>query len=373
MSRVIVDNKSFSLSEWYQQINHQLTHGLRAEDNKKRERLEVLFKTIGLRYDRPDKFTAETVVRRQPEFLTYLKKNKNRFCAFRLVPQDAALPKLRMRGKTVSEALKWLDGQSVDFSKYNLEIVPHSEVTLWASIFMIQPQGIIGEIVQGGLNLLSMGQATTRPIFFKSDFKRWHFSEKNQAVAKIVQRATAHLLGKDRVIQQKLKRALKAKFINDYLAGYFEFFIPHQPHRGGAGRVWPDKKICFSDYNRLLPALVKLDDFILLAGHHGLSGVCAFRGRVRGKVRSVKLVEIGKSKFSAGDILVCEETSPDYLPLMKRAGAIVTDRGGLLSHAAIIARELKIPCIVGTVNATKILKDDETIVIDADAGVIKRI
>src|SRR3989339_817656 len=165
MSRVIVDNKSFSLSEWYQQINHQLTHGLRAEDNKKRERLEVLFKTIGLRYDRPDKFAAETVARRQPEFLTYLKKNKNRFCAFSLVPQDAALPKLRMRGKTVSEALKWLDGQSVDFSKYDLEIVPHSEVTLWASIFMIQPQGIIGEVVQGGLNLLSMGKAATRPIF----------------------------------------------------------------------------------------------------------------------------------------------------------------------------------------------------------------
>ena len=56
---------------------------------------------------------------------------------------------------------------------------------------------------------------------------------------------------------------------------------------------------------------------------------------------------------------------------MKRAKAFVTDEGGIVSHAAIVARELKIPCIVGTKTATKILKDEDIIEVDADRGIVK--
>jgi pyruvate,water dikinase len=63
-------------------------------------------------------------------------------------------------------------------------------------------------------------------------------------------------------------------------------------------------------------------------------------------------------------------TSPDYIHLMKNAAAIVTDLGGILCHAAIIAREFNIPCIVGTLKATSILKDMDTVEVDADKGTI---
>jgi pyruvate,water dikinase len=64
-------------------------------------------------------------------------------------------------------------------------------------------------------------------------------------------------------------------------------------------------------------------------------------------------------------------TSPDWLPLIQKAVAIVTDEGGITSHASIVARELKKPCIVGTKNATKILKDGDQVEVDADSGIVK--
>ncbi len=74
-----------------------------------------------------------------------------------------------------------------------------------------------------------------------------------------------------------------------------------------------------------------------------------------------------------GEILVCSMTTPDYLPAMKRAIAIVTDEGGLLSHASIISRELGKVCIVGTKIATKVLKDGDLIEVDADKGIVRKL
>jgi len=64
-------------------------------------------------------------------------------------------------------------------------------------------------------------------------------------------------------------------------------------------------------------------------------------------------------------------TSPDFIIAMRKAAAIVTDEGGMTSHAAIVSRELKIPCIVGTKIATKVLKDGDMIQVDAETGVVK--
>ncbi len=74
--------------------------------------------------------------------------------------------------------------------------------------------------------------------------------------------------------------------------------------------------------------------------------------------------------FVDGSVLVCEVTTPDYVPLMQRASAIVTDQGGILSHAAIVARELGIPCIVGTQHATARLKNGQIVTVDANEGVV---
>lgn len=98
-----------------------------------------------------------------------------------------------------------------------------------------------------------------------------------------------------------------------------------------------------------------------------LKGISAAPGIGSGPVKLLKSPkEIGKVK--EGDVLVAPMTSPDYVPAMKKASAIVTDSGGQTSHAAIVSRELGIPCVVGTKEATKKLTDGMIISVDGSTG-----
>lgn len=103
-----------------------------------------------------------------------------------------------------------------------------------------------------------------------------------------------------------------------------------------------------------------------------IKGQVAFAGNVRGKVKILKSYHDVKD-FVEGDILVAVSTHPNYLPAMKKASAFVTDEGSIISHAAIVARELKKPCIVGTKFATKQLKDGDIIEVDANDGIVRKI
>lgn len=76
-------------------------------------------------------------------------------------------------------------------------------------------------------------------------------------------------------------------------------------------------------------------------------------------------------KMNKGEILVSESTAPELMAACTKAKAIITDMGGMLSHAAIVSRELGIPCIVGTVHASRSLKDGDNIKIDLDTGNIE--
>jgi pyruvate,water dikinase len=100
-----------------------------------------------------------------------------------------------------------------------------------------------------------------------------------------------------------------------------------------------------------------------------LSGRAASPGMASGPVKILRdASEIDKVKD--GDILVSEITTPDFVPAMKRAAAIVTERGGRTSHAAIVSRELGVPCVVGTEQAMTALTDGQTITVDGAAGKI---
>lgn len=76
------------------------------------------------------------------------------------------------------------------------------------------------------------------------------------------------------------------------------------------------------------------------------------------------------SSFKQGNVLVTEMTTPDWVPVMKIASAVVTNLGGKTCHAAIVSRELGVPCVVGTENATKVLKDGEMVTVDGQRGLI---
>jgi len=100
-----------------------------------------------------------------------------------------------------------------------------------------------------------------------------------------------------------------------------------------------------------------------------VKGIGASPGVASGKVKIIMdLEEIGK--IEDGDILVTKMTTPDMVPAMKRASAIVTSDGGLTCHAAIISRELGTPCVVGTKNATHVLKDNMIVTVDGEKGVV---
>jgi len=110
--------------------------------------------------------------------------------------------------------------------------------------------------------------------------------------------------------------------------------------------------------------------FASLKNTREIKGVSAFPGVVQGKARIVP-DPLSPGEFDEGDILVTGMTRPEFLPLIKKASAIVTDAGGVLCHAAIVARELHKPCIVGTEIATKVLKDGDIVEVDANAGIVK--
>ena len=100
-----------------------------------------------------------------------------------------------------------------------------------------------------------------------------------------------------------------------------------------------------------------------------LRGLGASPGIASGHARVLTAV-VNSSELKEGEVLVARMTSPDWVPLMRRAAAIVTDAGGMTSHAAIVSRELGIPCVVGTRDATRVLKSGTPVCVDGTAGTI---
>ena len=103
-----------------------------------------------------------------------------------------------------------------------------------------------------------------------------------------------------------------------------------------------------------------------------LTGIAVGNKIASGKVK--KILNVSKLKdFKKGEILVTKMTDPDWVPAMKMASAIVTDEGGRACHAAIVSRELGVPCVVGTGKATKLIKDGKAITVDCSQGLNGRI
>jgi pyruvate, water dikinase len=100
-----------------------------------------------------------------------------------------------------------------------------------------------------------------------------------------------------------------------------------------------------------------------------LKGIAASGGTASGPVKLINNSDDLK-QVKLGDIIVTEFTDPSYVSAMIKANGFITNIGGLGSHAGIIARELGVPCIVGTGNATTLLKDGVEVIIDGDKGLV---
>lgn len=108
---------------------------------------------------------------------------------------------------------------------------------------------------------------------------------------------------------------------------------------------------------------------VIEVGRLLVQGLAASHGRAAGTVRVLQSADQG-DQLLAGEILVAPMTSPDWVPTMRRAVALVTDGGGVTCHAAIVSRELGVPCVVGARNATKVLRDGEVVTVDGALGVV---
>lgn len=103
-----------------------------------------------------------------------------------------------------------------------------------------------------------------------------------------------------------------------------------------------------------------------------ITGMAAYKGKkLVGRARIVFNSKI--ENFHSGDVLIAVSCDPTLMPYILKSSAIITDEGGLGCHAAVIARELKIPCVIGTKIATKVFKDGDLVEVDATRGLIKKL
>jgi phosphohistidine swiveling domain-containing protein len=109
---------------------------------------------------------------------------------------------------------------------------------------------------------------------------------------------------------------------------------------------------------------IEIEDSELIIGN------TAFSGKAKGIVKVIN-DRSTMEKMKSGNILVSIATTPNIVPVMKKASAIITDEGGLTCHAAIVSRELEVPCVVGTKFASKILQDGDLVEVDADKGIVR--
>lgn len=142
--------------------------------------------------------------------------------------------------------------------------------------------------------------------------------------------------------------------------------------RAGMFQITENKIARFLPYavnRRNLPELLVVESAV---GGNSVEGQSAFVGKARGRAKIVDSIR-DMSKVKKGDVLIAVSTNPDILPAMQKAAAFVTDVGGITSHAAIVAREMKKPCVIAAKFATKIFKDGDLVEVDAFKGTVKKV
>jgi len=168
------------------------------------------------------------------------------------------------------------------------------------------------------------------------------------------------------------------------LAGWLS---PQEFLNGLQGKIIPSRQI-LKRRRKAFGLIIKRGKIIILTGEEliksinsalesvsqksQVKGTVANPGRIKGTAKIV-LSPHETDKVNKGDVMIASETTPDFVPATYRAAAIVTDMGGITSHAAIISREIGVPCIVGTKHATRIFKDGDFVEVNANNGIISKI
>lgn len=160
-------------------------------------------------------------------------------------------------------------------------------------------------------------------------------------------------LAKKRISKAKVEELIKRR------KGYFYLYIGNKKQE----YILTDKKSLGVIYDKFLKIKENGETELI-------QGRSVYPGKIRGIVyKSIGRIKMLERKF----VLVASMTHPKDIALIKKSSAIVTDEGGILSHAAIISRELQKPCVIGTKIATKVLKDGDKVEVDANKGIVRKL
>lgn len=178
---------------------------------------------------------------------------------------------------------------------------------------------------------------------------------KNQDLIMLDDKEILSILKNEGKMSSKVKETLENR-----KKGFAMFWI-----NGNVETVFGDESL--EVQNEIAKSYKTLDNDENISNGKTISGSVANKGKVRGIARVLNTYK-DIYKVEKGDIIVATMTTPDYVSAMEKAAGFITDEGGITCHAAIISREFNVPCIVGTVNGTKEIKDGEMIELNAYDG-----
>lgn len=266
----------------------------------------------------------------------------------------------RKHGISKEECYKFVESLGAEVDNYLIRIWEW-DLPLYSGIMVVNQDGIFMEMAEGIHMQLSQGWLNKNTlmhawaIFSDPHSANFNFDFRDNAVERLVYEIASLI---------KLKKPMAGyKTINGYIIGSYDFM--YYRSLGIRFNDHNDSKI-FTDFALKSPP----QSIEPNATSADITGLGACSGKVSGRVRVAKSIKDAMS-LEKGEILVTEMTSPEYVQYMSYAKGIVTDYGGILCHAAIVSREMNIPCIVGAVDATKMLKTGDEIYMDASKGSIR--
>ncbi|MDO8428797.1 MAG: PEP-utilizing enzyme [Candidatus Diapherotrites archaeon] len=354
----MVKAKSFGLSEWFQiarehtLLSSSRAHVLIQNELKKYQRLEKLNQEIGLPIERLTYFNSIDFLQNSKNVQSFFHNASSKKFFIKVNPLLEFQKTLFIQRKhdiSEKECKALVQGLQPNSLCYEISIREYEEPK-WCGIFSINRDEIRMELTQENLMFLTQGLNHSQSGLFECcyNFKTQRWLSPTIESQKIA----------EKVVEQVRLRSHNSKKSFEYAQGYFEFLY------------YGKNKFAFLDYNPFWKLPKTIQQSSVHKSNFLIRGLPACSGQITGTVRIV-LSPKDFSKIKKGDILVTTMTTPEFIPVFKKIAGIVTDTGGILCHAAIVSRELKIPCIVGTGKATQILKDGQKIELNATKGTVK--
>jgi len=346
-------NKSYSMSQWMTVMKEQGIGNVEKlqdviqQDFTKWARLRKLNEVIGLPIDKHTHFSAEQFLNNAESVCEFFSQYDNALFSIKAEPIEEfkkELPRHRDHGISKEECIEFVKNLKPDPNKYKVSIWKYFESQI-SGIIVVNKKDIVIEIVPGKHSILTQGwKGAVVTARYSYNAKELNIEDKK--MRSVAEKALECV---------KLGQNSEILTHHGFVAGYFEFLYNNEDG------------FRFIDYNTT-KTMSSMPDEQHVAGI--VKGMVASSGDCQGIVRIVRCKE-DFDKVKEGNILVTKMTDPSFIPILGKVVAVITDFGGLTCHAAIVSREFGLPCIVGTENATEVLKDGDLVKISD--GSVKRI